>query len=363
MRSTLYYVWFSGLSLMHRTKNLLLDEIGSIEEVYLLDEKRLSQIPYLTRKDKDALLYKSTDEAARILDLCSKKGVGVFTKDSPQYPERLQELPDAPMVLYYKGDFPTLTDTPVVTIVGTRRASAYGVKMASTIAHDLAAADILVVSGMAEGIDGAANDGALRGGGRTIAVLASGVDIIYPLSNRKLYDRILAKGVLLSEYPPEVKATPAQFPLRNRIMAALCDGVLVINTPKKSGALITASYALSYGKDLFAVPGNANLVDHVGSNELLKEGANFVTSASDILEYYNLSYDKNIVTAQKEAPRKTVSDLTEEEQAVLALIKDGMSTDELEEASSLPTSQTMSILTMLEIKGIVRLDKRQLYLL
>jgi len=363
MRSTLYYVWFAELSIAHRTKNALLDDAGGIEEVYLLDKERLHTIPYLTSKDKDALLEKSTKKAEAVLELCTKKRVEILTRDSALYPERLLEMPDAPMVLYCKGALPKLEETTVITVVGTRKASAYGCKMAKTIASDLAEAGVLVVSGMAEGIDGAANDGALRGGTATVAVLASGVDIIYPSFHRKLYERILADGVLLSEYPPEVKTSPLQFPVRNRIMAALCDGMLVVNAPKKSGALISARRALEYGKDLFVVPGNADLFDHVGSNTLIKEGAQCVTSASDILSYYNLSYDKTTVAVKAKPKAALQPNLTEEEQSVFTLIEDGMSTDELLELSPLPTGQTMGILTVLEVKGVVRVDKRLLYVI
>lgn len=225
-------------------------------------------------------------EADAVRETCARSGIAILTCLSPDYPAALREIPDAPIVLYRAGA--PWREEPGVAVVGSRAPSGPGREFAGILAGDLAAAELVVVSGMARGIDGAAHRGALRAGGGTVAVLGCGVDVAYPPEHAELRKEILARGAVYSEYPPGAPPLPHRFPARNRIVSGLCRGVVVAEAPERSGALITARMALEQGREVMAVPGNPWFPHTAGSNRLLREGAAPVCSASDVLEALGL---------------------------------------------------------------------------
>lgn len=234
------------------------------------------------------------EKALEVLNKCRESGITVLTPSDPGFPSRLINIYETPCALYIKGDLGKIDDEPAVAVVGTRDMTEYGAQAAFKISRDLAAAHVTVVSGMAAGIDACAHKGALASGGRTVAVLGCGVDVVYPSGNRNLYEAISKMGVLLSEYPPGTKPIGHHFPWRNRIIAALSLGLLVVEAPEKSGALISASYALEQGKDVFAVPGSIFHPNAKGTFQLLKDGASPVSCAEDILEVYEDTFPDKI---------------------------------------------------------------------
>jgi len=227
-------------------------------------------------------LLKPAPEAASV-SAWLKEGIGLLPMTSPKYPASLSELTDPPSVLFWKGRYDLLTG-PAVAIVGSRRATEGGRRAAETIGRTLAGAGVIVVSGMALGIDGAAHRGALQAGGDTVAVLGSGFHVIYPRPHRSLFREIGERGLLLSEFCPDEPALPHHFPKRNRIIAALAQAVVVVEAGRKSGALITVDHGLDLGRDILAVPGAVDNPQCLGSNILLREGARVLPDPSDILE-------------------------------------------------------------------------------
>ena len=223
----------------------------------------------------------SGERAHEVREACARIGARIVTLDSDEYPALLASVPDAPLVLYWRGACPARGEA--VAVVGTRSPTATGKEFARGLSADLAFEGITVVSGMARGIDAAAHEGALAGGGRTIAVLGCGVDVLYPPEAGRLRDNILGKGAIISEFPPGTKPLPRRFPARNRLISGMAKAVVVAEAPAKSGALITAMFALEQGREVMAVPGSPVFPHTEGSNRLLKEGATMVTGAADVL--------------------------------------------------------------------------------
>ncbi len=283
-----------------RICHALLDAFGSPEQVYVAERHALVRVEGIRQAHVDALCDKALDEAEQIAETCEKQGISILTFADSGYPERLQNIPDAPLVLYVRGSLPDLDATPGISIVGTRKASLYGAATAEKLARELTEAGFVVVSGLAEGIDGAAARGALRGGGRTVAVMACGVDRCYPAMHRHLMGDILLAGAVISEYPPGEPPIASRFPVRNRIISGLSVGVLVVEAPRRSGALITAHTALDQGRDVFAVPGNLDAPNSAGTNRMIADGeAALICSAQDIIR----EYSGFLPLREKQAPR------------------------------------------------------------
>lgn len=293
-------------------------------------------------------------EARKSLDLpaemnrLDEAGVAVLTWDDADYPPRLLTIDLPPPVLYVRGSLDEADDL-ALAIVGTRRVSAYGRQVTYELASQLARNGITIVSGLARGIDGEAHRAALEAGGRTIAVLASGVDIVYPPEHRQLVLDITQQGALVSDYPLGTRPEAGNFPPRNRIISGLAMGVLVTEAGIKSGALITSNYALEQGRDVFAVPGNITAKGSDGTNWLIQEGAHTVRSARDVLETLSLTSVIDYVEAREALP----ADPTEA--ALLAELEEGsLHVDELGQRCDLPIAQVSSTLAMMELKGMVR---------
>lgn len=277
-------------------------------------------------------------------------GLTLLTQEDPAYPERLRQIPAAPLVLYVRGAI-TPADDLALGVVGTRRATAYGREVTTRLVSELAVAGLTIVSGLARGIDGYAHDAALRAGGRTIAFLGSGVDQIYPSEHRALAARIAdaGQGAVISEFHPGTPPDAPNFPARNRLISGFSLGVLVTEAPARSGALITTDFAAEQGRDVFAVPGSILSPNSAGPNELLKEGAQPVTCADDILRTLNLARQEDQAATRRTLPENAG------EQAVLQLLGAGpVHINDLSHSSGLPIADLGGLLTILELKGLVR---------
>lgn len=253
----------------------ILHHFGTPEGAYFAGREELQACPGLPEKVRQALEDKDLSQADQILAQCEALGIWVLTCQDAAYPQRLGQLDSAPCVLYGRGRLPQMDQEAAVALVGARQASPYGIMAAGRLGLDLARQGALVVSGMAQGVDAAALRGALRGGGRVVSVLGSGIDVIYPAGHGDLYEDVAAAGALLSEYPPGTPPTGPHFPVRNRLIAGLSLGVLVVEGSQTSGALITARWALEQGRDVFAVPGGIDLVKpdcHAGTGQAVRRG-------------------------------------------------------------------------------------------
>ncbi|MBI5666587.1 MAG: DNA-protecting protein DprA [Chloroflexi bacterium] len=267
------------------------------------------------------------------------------------YPALLKAVPDAPAVLYVRGTL-SPDDSRALSIVGTRRATSYGRDAAYHFAKHLAARNITIISGLAHGVDAAAHRGALDGGGRTLAVLGCGIDRVYPADNHRLAADIVQHGALLSEFPVGTPPEASNFPRRNRIISGLALGVLVVEAPEKSGALITTTTAAEQGREVFAVPGNIFNPMSGGTNRLIQDGAKLVLTVEDILEELNIAHGE----VQTSAAARQLAPANDAEHRLLQhLGADPMHVDDLTRLSGLPVALVTSTLTILELKGLARM--------
>jgi DNA processing protein len=263
-------------------------------------------------------------------------------RGSPAYPPLLAQLHDPPDRLYVRGDAALLT-RPTVAVVGARSCSAYGAQVARTLARDLAGAGLVVASGLARGIDGEAHRGALDAGGTTLAVLGCGIDVAYPRRHAELARRIAETGAVVSEYPPGTEPAPWRFPARNRILAGLALATVVVEARERSGALITADFALELGRDVFAVPGEITAALSAGTNRLIRQGAAPLLEAADVLSALGI----------EPAPPAAAAAVSEPARRVAALLADGpRASDELVRASGLSAGDAAAALVELELAGV-----------
>ncbi|MBW1771307.1 MAG: DNA-protecting protein DprA [Deltaproteobacteria bacterium] len=288
----------------------------------------------------------------KVLEIVIKNGARPIPYGDPAYPALLTEIHDPPFLLYVKGqDIPS--GLTMVGVVGSRNPTPYGSKAARELAQGLARRGAGVVSGMARGIDAAAHWGCLEGLGFTVAVMGTGIDIIYPASNKKLFERIAQKGAIVSEFPPGTPPEPKNFPIRNRIISGMARGVLVVEATKKSGSLITASSALNQGRDVFAVPGSINSFKSTGCHFLIKQGAALVENADDIMDQLGLNYPH---VPKKDRFKDEPPGPTEElEKRIYDLISDyPLQIDHIARLGKLDPAQVSSVLTKMELKGMIR---------
>ncbi len=387
-----HWIWFANLKGINLyRKQQLLETFHDPEEIYLADSK------VFPVDLAEALADKDLETAMSICRLCTQKGIGILTYTDAAYPERLRNIEDPPMVLYFKGKLPNWQAQPVIGVVGTRKASPYGLQTAHLMGAQIAACGGLVVSGMATGIDGFAMEGALDAGKPTVGVLGGGVDVVYPASNRVLYRATEENGCLISEYPPGTRPYPGNFLHRNRIISGISDGVLVVEAPLRSGALNTARHAFSQGRDMFVVPGNLGVDSCLGSNALLQEGAYAALSGWDVVKHYENLYpgavEKRTVPLQKPMEKtlpkvaqqvttpeirqekreegsqipidnlekstysvinKRQVTLSDQEKTVLNLLgEEPELPDSIMDRAELPSGTVQSILTRLTIKGVL----------
>ena len=406
----LHWIWLATRpNLNERDKQALLQYFHDPEDIFYADEGAFAQIEGLTKEGLEALQDKNVKQARAILKDCETKDIRICTYNDGACPARLKNIADPPVVLYYRGRLPEMDDSPVIAVVGTRKASGYGINAARRLGGQIAKCGGVVVSGLAAGIDGAAISGALSAGGTVVGVLGCGVDVVYPLSNRGLYADTERYGCLMSEFPPGTPPLKWNFPKRNRIMSGLANGVLVVEAPEKSGALITARRAADQGRDVFVVPGNIDVPTCAGSNALLREGAIAVSKGWDILSEYQHLYPEKVrrfdrpvdgpgftgETAAEENGEETLPKVAQEtlspakkrrsdkkkekinidngekppysdihdildglsdteKQVAEMLIGGDRLVDDLIALSGLPAAKVLSTLTILEIRGVVR---------
>lgn len=389
----LHWLWLAERpGLKDTVKNALVRAFLDPEALFYskIEDLRQAQIPGLTEEMAQSLLDKDLTSAGKILENCMERQVSVLTMGDPRYPERLRVLGDMPVVLYYKGTVPDFDHTPTVALVGTRRASAYGLRTARRLGAEIAQGGGLVVSGLADGIDSEAMWGALQADGRVTGVLGCGADVVYPRKNRELFSQTERQGCILSQYAPGTPPLKWNFLERNRIISGLSCGTAVIEAPEKSGALSTARHARRQGREVFAVPGNVEDPRFAGSNRLLREGAIAIGCGRDLLaEYEGMfapreprehSVQESVIPEKIPAnpiPKKKLTPkaidkaakplysdqgpsspaLSEEEHRVVEAIGPGERlVDEVIAQVPFPAGKTLSILTMLELRGIVARD-------
>jgi DNA processing protein len=399
----LHWIWLAtraGLGDCGRM--LLLQRFADAEDVYFAETGEYARVEGLSPEAISSLQEKSLAEAEQILADCQRENIRILTWQDALYPKRLKNIADPPVVLYYKGTLPQVDALPCIAVVGTRGASAYGMSTAKRMGYQIAACGGITVSGVAFGIDAMAMRGALSAGAPVIGVLGCGADVVYPASNRALYADTQRQGCLLTEFPPGTPPIGWNFPRRNRIISGLSCGVLVVEAPEKSGALITARQAADQGRDVFVVPGNIDVPSCKGSNALLRDGAIAVSSGWDVISEYQdrfpgkitenrtgsrqtaypdeleeqplqvaqtpkvpeKKHRKSIFGKKKEidnTPSSPYIDadkprpvLSADEETLLSFIgADGALVDDVISDAGLPAGQVLAMLTMLEVKGVV----------
>ena len=372
MSEKLYWVWLttrSGCGAVFGRK--LIEQFGTPEAVWRAAREDIAAVPSITRMLADALMDKDLTYPHRILDDCARQDIEIVTLADEHYPALLRQINNPPLLLYVRGTLPDFRTHLAISIVGTRRATKYGLHASRYFAGNLAQNGCIIVSGMALGIDGMANRAAVEAGGQTVAVLGSGVDVCYPWQHKQLLEDITAHGAVISEYPPGTEPHGRHFPVRNRIITGLSRGTLVVEAPQKSGALISADLALEQGRDIFAVPADINRPNSAGCNHLIRKGgAELVQTPTDILSYYGQREQNGSRAAavrQPETPVVVQEELridtaappvmemrrlegSAEERAVWCAVRNGCHTvDAIVDETGLTASVVLTALTMLEI--------------
>lgn len=343
-----------------RKATQLLERFGSPERVFSALRRELEDLRLPPETIRSILRREHHDRAAEELDLVRRLGCDVLILDDGAYPQMLREIHDPPITLYVSGDWRQCLEMPSVAIVGSRRCTTYGRNSAEMLAQELAERGICVVSGFARGIDSAAHKGAIGGGGRTIAVMGTGLDDVYPAENRRLADRILESGgAVVSQFPLGTPPLRDNFPYRNRIISGLSLGVLVVEASERSGTLITARLAMEQDRELFAVPGNITSRNSFGTNYLLKSGAKLVQQWQDVVLELPADVSVPILSGEEEESRQSrpriPAGLTEQERRVYKLLKPDahIHKDELLERSGLSFGELNAALVALDLKDHV----------
>jgi DNA processing protein len=333
----------------------LLQTFGSLSAAWAAPAEEL-QVALESRSLSELLAARSRIDPAGDLDRLRRLGISAVHPGHPSYPRLLAEISGRPSLLYVRGELAAADDTSVA-IVGTRRATPYGRQAAERTAAELAQAGITVVSGLARGVDAAAHRAALEAGGRTIAVLGSGPDVIYPAEHRRLAEQILESGAILSEFPPGAKPDAQNFPARNRIVSGMTLGTLIVEAPARSGALITASFAADQGREVFVLPGSIFAQTSEGTNALLRDGARLGRDGADILEDLGLGGGGSVATQSQ----MVLDD--NERRLYAALGKEARHIDELAEEAGLSAGAASALMLTMELKGLVRNHGAQYYVL
>jgi DNA processing protein len=347
MNDLAYYAALSSNDLIGPKRFMkIIDGFGSLEPFFNLSPSE--QIGFLGIKSDDASArFERMPEAGqKIIDDCAKKEICMVTIADGEYPSPLKTITDPPYILYYYGEFNL--SIPLVAVVGTREPSAEALNINRYFVSELVNYNIGIVSGMARGHDTAAHEAVIENNGYTIAVLACGVDIVYPSSNRDLYRSLRESGTIVSEYPPGVRPDKWRFPLRNRIISGLANAVLIVQAPVNSGALITAKYAETQGRDVYAVPGNPMDARYGGTNQLLQRGAKVAVSPEEIV--------LDLTGTKHPAVRRKVTEmpaLDADEMQVFGILSQERHVDEIAGISKIPMGELNAMLTRLELKGVV----------
>ncbi|MCG6552446.1 MAG: DNA-processing protein DprA [Candidatus Magnetominusculus sp. LBB02] len=332
------------------TTRKLLNAFGSPENIFRASMSELLQVEGVGKGRAVGIAnFKAWDETEKIIDKCEKTGIRILYYKDADYPALLKEVSDHPLVLFVKGRLRE-EDRYAIAIVGTRKASHYGISVTERFTQQLSGMGFTIVSGMARGIDTAAHKTAIRQNGSTIAVLGSGVDVVYPPESAWLYSRIVEEGAVVSEFVPGTKPLRENFPVRNRLISGLSLGVLVVEASQKSGALITAEFALEQGREVFAVPGNIMSSSFAGTHSLIQKGAKLVQSADDVVEEL-----RHVLKGFVKSAKKAEIELEPEEKRLCIQIShEPVHIDEIIRKSGVASSEALTLLLGLEIKGVVK---------
>lgn len=391
MANLKYFLWLTtrkGLSTGEPWE--LLSRFGTPEAVYFA-ERAEYELLGITGAKRESLEDKDLSGAEKILADCDRLGIRIMTIQDADYPELLGRIDDPPVVLYWKGKSLSIDDSLTVGVVGTRKCTPYGEKLAGRLGLELARRGVVLVSGMAEGIDAAGIKGALQGGGSVISVLGGGIDVVYPKQNRWLYKDVAAVGALVSEYPPGTEHAGRHFPVRNRILSGLSRGVAVVEAGVPSGALISAHAALDQGREVFAFPGPVGAAASLGCNRLIQRGeAKLILSADDLLEEFTGALSREVPQNLPPMDEKTVTErlqvepvstpgrdeeekvvdkqpqrayisltddpeaLTDDQRDILMAIQHkALTADDIADSAQIPARRVLSALTMLQLQGWV----------
>jgi DNA processing protein len=342
----------------------LIDRFKSPQKVIQASDQELLQVSGLTMRHVAAIRnHKLPDEVDAELNLIQNKAYRIVTLADPEYPGLLRQIPNPPPLLYVYGRLEG--NSANLAVVGSRNATGYGLTTTNRLCESLAAYKMTIVSGMARGIDTAAHEGALAGGGRTIAVLGSGLERIYPAENRKLFHRIAENGAVVSEFPLRAKPEAHHFPIRNRVISGMSLGTMVVEATKKSGSLITARLAAEQNREVFAVPGSVQSFKSTGTHTLIKQGAKLVEHAQDIVEELRALVQFDMQASQPPANGSAAANsapLSEDEASVLhALEPYPMHVDKLARKISMTPGKLLSILLILELRGMVEQSPGKLF--
>ncbi len=333
----------------------LVETFGSPERVFEAERPELLKIVGLKPEAARHIAERTSVQAAeKELKKVESQGARIITFADRSYPELLKQIHNPPMMLYAKGlDFPK--DKRSIAIVGSRNPTRYGFDAAETFGSDFAARGITVISGMARGIDSAAHIGCLRGGGFTVAVIGTGIDVVYPSENKTLFNKIAEKGMILSEFAMGSPPEPWNFPIRNRIISGLCEGIVVVEATKKSGSLITASLALEQNREVFAVPGSIHSFKSTGTHHLIKQGACLAEKADDVLEEMGFSAKSRKQANPATQNGERTPPLDEREKKIFALLGDyPVHMDQIMREAKFEAGEAASLLMEMELKGLVK---------
>jgi DNA processing protein len=329
----------------------LVTKFGSASQVFNADKSTLLSIGLALHQYEALHNDEIKREAINIQQLCESRKIKILPLSHVEYPEMLKYIQDPPLVLYARGRIPRIN---AMAVVGSRKASGYGIEMAVKFASELAQSGILVVSGMARGIDTAAHCGALNAGGETVAVLGCGVDTVYPPENRNLMEKISQSGAVISEYPPGTPPATFHFPSRNRIISGMTLGTLVVEAGFKSGSLITSKCALEQGRDVFAVPGNITNFNSMGANRLIKDGAKLVMNVDDILDELNFGLEPIEKGKRKKKIQRIAGLGANDKKIINALKLEDLYDEELSEKTGIPLKDLFELLLDLELKNLIK---------
>lgn len=375
-----YWLWISGAeNVSARAKAMLLRRYGGAESAYFAPNGEFAEIDGISKREAEILERRDLDRARRIAEDCASQGLGIITMQDAAYPQRLRNIFLPPPVIYVKGALPPVDENALIAVIGTRRASPYGLKMGRDMAYQIARCGGIVVSLLTEGIDAQTAKGALTAGGSCVAVLGAP----HERERNPLIQDVGLTGAVISEYPPGMTPQRNFFRERNRIAAGLSVGVVVVEAPEKSGTRLFALEALEQGKEIFAVPGNADAENSAGTLALIKEGARLVTNGTEVMEEFEGLYRgrvrpveprpappenapakaapaEDVTPAEEPAPerdelREQLASLTEDQLKIIAAIdSDAVHIDDIIETTGLPTATVLAQLTLLEIRGFVR---------
>lgn len=367
-----YYIWLQcALGQGNAKISKIFEHFGSAEAVFKASEEKRAKSGIFSAKELVRMTAVPISNSLEIMAKCRENDIDIISFDDERFPICLANIPDAPLVIYVKGEMPDFDNTPTVTIVGPRKVSEFGKKAAYSLGYRLAASGITVVSGGALGTDTYAHAGALKAGGKTVLCLGCGICNDYLKENEKLRDAVMKSGCLISEYPPDTEASRYTFPVRNRIMAALGLGTVVVEAGVKSGSLITARHANEQGKDVFVIPGSPDDKKYAGSNLLLRDGAKPLLDASDIFNEYiplfpdkiniDNAFDKPIIDKKSTTENKifqkkekiSIKTLSKEAKIVYNQLDKQIFLPEEIQVPELSAGQLLSALTELEMEFLI----------